>query len=334
MTPILRVFPFAGLALIASATGVLAFDCGKAQTKVEKVICADPKLKAADDAMAASYDKLRATADAAAKDALRISQLRWIAQRENCSYPGAVDVPGCVADLTFKRKSVLTALPETGPGDGSDLAPWFVQRDGKKGGWDIGFDLVRYAQPQSDGEELFNREVEALTAPALLENSSLGTATEKVPADKIFAYSVALTPTYASKQLISALAEGYEDRGGAHPNGWSRSINVALDEGRRLSFGDLFPREATGIFAKLCSDQLIAARRVRNSDAAINLEEGADVVILDHVKDLENWSLRADKATILFDAYLIGSHAEGAYSCDLDMARLRAHALPGAPLPK
>lgn len=323
----------AALILLSFASPALAFDCGKAQTKVEKAICADPKLKASDDAMSGAYEKLHNAGDAAAKEALRLSQLRWIRQREGCAYPDAPDVPGCARESTAKRRAVLTALPETGPGDGSDLTPWFVQKDGKNGGWDIGFDLVRFAQPQTSGEELFNREVAALMLPALLENSTLGTATEKVPADRIFAYAVTLTPTYASKHLISAVAEIYEDRGGAHPNMSSRAINIALDDGRRIAFADLFPREATGIFAKQCSDQLIAERRARTSDAGINLEEGADEVILTHVRDLENWSFWADKATILFDPYLIGSHAEGAYSCDLEMAGLKAHALAGAALP-
>lgn len=328
----IRVVPLATLTLLAAASPALAFDCGKAQTKVEKSICSDPKLKAADDALNIAYDKLRTAGDASAKDALRISQLRWIRQREGCAYPGAPDVPACVSESTAKRQAVLTALPESGPG-GNDLTPWFVQKEGKKGGWDIGFDLVRFAEPQTAGEEMFNREVTSLTAPALLENSTLGTATEKVPADKIFAYSVTLTPTYASRHFISGLAEAYWDRGGAHPNTWSRAINVALDDGRRLGFGDLFPREAIGIFAKQCSDQLIATRRARMSDPGINLEEGADEVILTHVKDLEAWSFRVDGATILFDPYLIGSYAEGPYRCDLEMTGLKQHALAGAVLP-
>ena len=331
---ILRSAILGNLLLLAGISTASAFDCGKAQTSVEKAICANPKLKAAYDAMAATYDELRTAADATGKESLRISQLRWIGQREGCAYPDAADVPGCVTDMTLKRNAVLTASPETGPADGSDLAPWFVQKVGKNGGWDIRFDLVRFAQPQSEGESLFNREVVALTAPALLENSTLATATAKVPADRIFAYSENLTPTYASKHIISALAEGYEDFGGAHPIFWSRAINVWLDEGRRLSFGDLFPKEASGIFAKLCSDQLIAARRVRTSDASMNLDDGADVTILTHIKDLENWSFRIDKATVLFDEYLIGSHAEGPYTCELEMAALKAHALANAPLPQ
>jgi len=322
-------------ALITAAAGgpALAIDCEKAQTEVEKAICADPTLKATDDAMAAAYEKLRSTADAAKdtanKEALRISQRRWIAQREGCAYAGALDVPGCITASTTHRLAVLTARPEAGPGDGGELSPWFVQKEGKNGGWDIGFDLVRFAKPGSAGEELFNRKVEALLAPALIETSTLGTATEKVRPDRIYAYAVSLTPTYASKRFISALAEGFEDRGGAHPNSWARVINVDLADGRVAGFGDLFPREAGGMFAKLCTDQLIATRRARTGDATINLEEGADEIILPHVRNLEDWSFRAGGATILFDPYLIGAYAEGPYSCDLDASVLKAQAWQG-----
>lgn len=327
----MRAVFLAALALAAATPSLAAgIDCGKAQSPVEKAICAEPKLKAADDAMSAAYERLRGEADVGGKEALQVSQRRWISQREGCADPDAADITPCIAESTAKRTAVLTARPESGPGDAADLKPWFVQKEGKTGGWDIGFDLVRFAKPETAGEEVFNRLAEALLAPALVETSTLGTATEKVRADRIYAYSVSLTPTYASKRFISALAEAYEDRGGAHPNQWSRAINVDLAGGRIMGFGDLFPREAGGIFAKLCTDQLIAARRARTQDAGMNLDEGADEVILPHVRDLENWSFRDGKATILFDAYLIGPHAEGPYSCDLDAAVLKAQAYKGA----
>ena len=320
-------------AAVPLATPALAFDCGRAQTKVEKAICADPKLKAVDDQLNAAYDKLVLAGDSGTKAALQISQVRWIRSRENCAMLSDAEMPSCIRESTNSRHAVLTARPQSGPGDGSDLTPWFVQKDGKKGDWDIGLDLVRFAQPQTDGEQLFNRDVEALAAPSLLENSTLGTATEKVPKDRIFALSVTLTPTFASKHMISALAQGFEDRGGAHPNTWSRAINIALDGGRRLAFGDLFPRESIGLFAKLCSDQLIAERRDGTGDPKINLEEGADEVIVAHIKNLDTWYFRDSKAVILFDPYQIGSYAEGAYGCELEMPVLKAHAVAGAVLP-
>ncbi len=337
---ILPLRPFSALTLTLTllAFGPLrpaaAFDCGKAQSKVEKAICAAPKLRAADDAMSKAYSKLKDAADVTAKDALRISQLRWIKRREGCEGDTVADLGACIAEETAKRKAVLTAVPVTGNDEGSDLVPWFVQKEGKNGGWDIGLDLVRFAEPFNAGEGLFNREAEALTTPSLLENSTLGTATLKVEKDRIYARGVSLSPTYASKALISALADGYDDTGGAHPNSWRRAINISLEEGRHLNFGDLFPREATGIIAKLCNDQLVAARKLRTEDSTIDLEEGADIVVLAHVKDLEHWAFWADHAVIMFDPYEIGSYSEGPYSCELDMANLRTLALRGAPLPK
>ena len=321
------------VAICLPLRGAGAFDCGKAGTAVEKAICANTTLRDADDAMSAAYAKLKDASDAAAKESMRISQLRWIRRRENCSSDLVTDLNDCIGEETAKRQAMLTATAATGPRDGSDLTPWFVQKEGKKGGWDIDLNLVRFAEPNSAGEALFNREAEALATPALIENSTLNTATIAVRKDQIYAKAVSLSPTYASRTLISALAEGYDDTGGAHPNTWRRAINIALEEGRHLNFSDLFAREATGIVAKVCNDQLVTARKVRTEDKTIDLEEGADIVVLAHVKDLERWSFWADHAIISFDPYEIGSFAEGPYECRLEMAKLRTLAVPGAPLP-
>ena len=325
---------FAALAVGLTAGPALAIDCGKAHSKVEVAICADPALKSADDAMTAAYVKLKDASDVAGMEALRISQLRWIKRRETCEEDIVADLKACIAGETARRKAVLTAYPVTGGEDASELAPWFIQKEGKPGGWDISLDLVRFSDPRDAGEALFNREAEALALPSLLENSALGTETIKVEPDAIYARSVSLSPAYASRRLISALAEGYDDTGGAHPNTWRRGINISLEDGRLLTYGDLFTRTATSFIAKLCTDQLVVARKVRTGDRTMSLEEGADLLILSHVKDLERWVFYADRAEILFDPYILGSYSEGPYGCELPMAGLRSLARPGAPLPK
>jgi uncharacterized protein YecT (DUF1311 family) len=330
-----RLWPLCTLALaLATATPVYAFDCGKATTKVERAICADTALKSADDAMNTAYVKLKDSFNGAAKEAMRISQLRWIKRREACDDDTVADLGTCIGAETGKRMALLRATPETGPGDGGDLAPWFIQKEGKNGDWDIDLNLVRFADPRTEGESLFNREAETLAAPSLLENSTLGTATIEVVKDQIYAKAVSLSPTYASKTLISALAEGYEDTGGAHGNSWRRGITIALHEGRRLTFAELFPRDVKGILSKLCNDQLVAARKVRTGDATMDLEEGADLIVLAHIKDLERWAFWADHAVLMFDPYELGSYSEGPYECRLEMGMLRTLALPDAPLPK
>ena len=50
--------------VVAHASPVHALDCGKASLPVEKLFCANPKLKKADETMSAAYFKLlRETAD-------------------------------------------------------------------------------------------------------------------------------------------------------------------------------------------------------------------------------------------------------------------------------
>ena len=81
-------FPVGVLAFAALSFAVLragpawAIDCAKAEAPVDRLICATPKLKLADEAMGAAYDKLlQDTKDADFHEALIRSQRRWLEQR-------------------------------------------------------------------------------------------------------------------------------------------------------------------------------------------------------------------------------------------------------------
>jgi len=66
------------LALAASAS---SFDCTKATTNVEKMICADPELAAADRAVAETYR----AAKARSMKGVVADQQRWLAGRNECA---------------------------------------------------------------------------------------------------------------------------------------------------------------------------------------------------------------------------------------------------------
>lgn len=75
------------LGLLAASPAVAAgpsFDCASAKRPVEKAICADPKLAAADVALTQAYRQAlqRLAADAAAVQALKASQRTFIATRD------------------------------------------------------------------------------------------------------------------------------------------------------------------------------------------------------------------------------------------------------------
>ena len=52
------------------------------------------------------------------------------------------------------------------------------------------------------------------------------------------------------------------------------------------------------------------------------------------LSSLDTWNFSAGGATIVFEHYSIGSYAEGAYECEVPLARLRELAKKGFPLPE
>jgi uncharacterized protein YecT (DUF1311 family) len=73
------LFPLSVALLLTHPSSVRALDCAKASSKVEKLFCATPELKAADEAMSAAYFKLlRETTDTEFHEELIRSQRRWL----------------------------------------------------------------------------------------------------------------------------------------------------------------------------------------------------------------------------------------------------------------
>ncbi|NML15548.1 lysozyme inhibitor LprI family protein [Azohydromonas caseinilytica] len=59
-----------------------SFDCAKARTRVEKLICGDGTVSGLDDQLGRAFKQLAAEVDAAA---LRQDQLAWMAERNRCA---------------------------------------------------------------------------------------------------------------------------------------------------------------------------------------------------------------------------------------------------------
>jgi len=104
----------------AAGTGMLSaasFDCAKATTAIEKLICSNPALSKADEVMAAAYKKATLAAanlPAAEQDDLKQDQLAWLKNRvAECS--GNPEVFGdpaprgarCIAEQYKRRTAAL-----------------------------------------------------------------------------------------------------------------------------------------------------------------------------------------------------------------------------------
>ncbi len=87
----LLVFTFVFLNFVSGAS----FNCTKASTKVEKMICADAQLSQLDSDMGSTYKKVSQTLEE--KNLLLSTQRIWLKERETC------DTSDCILESTKER---------------------------------------------------------------------------------------------------------------------------------------------------------------------------------------------------------------------------------------
>jgi len=85
------VIGLGGLTVGNDGAKAQSFDCAKASTKVERMICDNPRLGELDSELAEAYQTaLRDSPWASANRRIRAEQKTWIARRDRCGNPGCV----------------------------------------------------------------------------------------------------------------------------------------------------------------------------------------------------------------------------------------------------
>lgn len=320
------------LAAVALVTPAHAFDCSKAASAVEKAICADPSLKARDDAMAARYAGVKNLSTPEEQKMLARSQKAWIEGRENqCGRQSAGDIGLCIRGQIGNRIAELSVKPASGPGTASRLIPVFVLQPGGKGLFAIDGKYLRFVDPASLGEKALNAAVAKIAAA-----SALGAQAEH-KGEMNLETSSTLTLSYASPKLVSVLHSFDSYEGGAHPNGGAANLNIDLVTGKPLTFAKLFPAAVDKTLTAQCREQIVKQKRERLGAEAYDPSTDdflKNDVIARSMGDLKRWTLKAAEAVVTFDAYEIGPYAEGAFACAFLMNDLKALALPNANLPE
>ena len=311
-------------------TPAVAFDCGKAATTVEKAICADPDLKALDDRLEELYVEVKGLTPEADRKMLGRAQKAWVGAREKGCPVAEAGLSACIADMTATRVALFEGRAETGPGAAGRIIPTFIVQEGNENRYDLDVTMLRFGSPATKGEQLFNAVADAIAARVKVGPHGEDTA------GHIYALEEAMTLSYASPSLISVNHSFWSDEGGAHGNGGVANTNIDMKAGKVLEIGDLFEEAAVIGFIKDCKAQIIAQKRERLSGEPYDPATDSflqDAVIGEHVATLSRWSIRESEASVSFDAYAIGSYAEGSYDCTYAMNELKPLARPGAPLP-
>ena len=317
MKLILAAFSLFALA----STPALAFDCAKAATAVEKAICASDSLRALDEDLGRAFETLRAKASAAERNALVGSQRAWLSDRDSCS--SDIHPDACLAGSMKTRLGYLTGKPEAGPGATGRLTP-LIRWQTSPGRAPQQLAGLVFSTPASPGERLFNTLIRKQIDEASKSISDAGPGSTAV---------VSTALSYASARVISAHLEvGIDAQGAAHPNSWTRNINIDLSSGRELTFADLFDTSVSGAVVASCREQVLQDKKDMGIDLA-TIQDAMPVFDEAFAKashELNRWSFGAESATIVFDAYVVGSYADGSSSCSLPYAQLRPQARPGS----
>lgn len=324
----MRVCLIALFALVAAPAA--AFDCNKAATPNEKVICADPAARAADAALGKAYAALLAGAPAGLRPAISGAQARWVKSRDSaCVDQQGPALSACLASQSDERRAFLTSQPLAGPGAPDRLTPWFRFDKGGKGKASVDLELLKFVEPKTAAERAFNTAVDA----AYGEITQPG---KDDPAADRYAYDWSMRLIWASPRLLSAEVSGFFDTGGAHPNSALFNINVDLAADRIARFPDAFDAKAAAKIVAICRTAVLAQKQARVG--ADEMPSGDDLKQFDKdldaaTRDLSAWSFRVDKALVSYAPYTVGAYAEGGYSCEIPYATLRPLARPEFPLP-
>ena len=100
----------AAICLVAGSASAASFDCEKATTKVEKMICADPELSKLDDELGRVYsENLKKYPDYVAN--FQAQQRAWLKERNKC------ETKECLRSIYQKRIAQLTPKEDTQSSD-------------------------------------------------------------------------------------------------------------------------------------------------------------------------------------------------------------------------
>ena len=307
-----------GVLMLAAWPGpAAAFDCAKAATATEKAICANAALKLADDRMAAAYSALSKTLDDPARAQLLVAQRTWLKKREECGddWRGPAT---CILERTRDHADYLsgTLPPGTVSGPQPQLVPFMLQQAGDKTRFEVDYRLVTFADPRDPGEQAFNAEIRKLADDAPMEPLAADEEMFGQHASGLTARITLVTP-----KIIAARLESYDYTGGAHGMGGTSALNIDRGSGKTLSFDALFDASARDALFALCREAVLFAKRERLQEYDYKPEEDgnySDDYLRQGLTELGQWVLEPGKATVVFNAYAVGSYAEGQYECEFD----------------
>jgi hypothetical protein len=283
--------------------------------------------------MGAAYSALRHSLQGSEASMLQLAQKRWLKMRDDrCASESGPELTSCLSELTVERRLLLEGAPASGPGAGARIVPVFIQQKGGAKQYDIDYTLLRFAEARTTGQKLFNRQIDEIGRKA-----PLGQQNDDVMEGMQLSAIASAALSYASPKVISSAISIWSFDGGAHGNGGLTNVNVDLAGGRAISFDALFDPADKEPLVVSCRQQVKDQKVAKMNGEEFKPADDPnyqDSTIEEHVGDLTRWTFTLEDAVVTFDAYAIGSYAEGSYTCTYAMGLLRSLARDPSLLPE
>ena len=300
---------FGALLALGAGAQAASLDCANPAAAREKLICADPKLAAADEAIARDLSAAQRPLSPAAKQGLQEVQQSWLRFIDTLCGTTGTDIPPAAKDretpaaCLARRFEVRLRQLEHATVVSGDLVIARNERFSARPSDDrFGFGERDIAWPQIDrpknaAERLWNaavrRRIDAIAKPE-----------PQIIEDRALDYRIAS----AGPLLISTVILDYRyPHGAAHGGEAIRGFNWLLESRRELATGDLFaPGQA---WPDALAQLAFAALQQKIEPAMLFIKSAAE--LRKSVVKPENWAIEPDGLGLLFQQYEVGPYVIG-----------------------
>ncbi len=345
---------------------VASFDCSKAISPMEKAICSDKDLSAADVKLTAAYRQAIELMPAEAVANFRADQRLWLLALERGCQIAEVDEakkdgkPQDVADTSVEGKANLARMA-----------------DCMKGAWDDRTDVLKHGYAKVDGVAFVTRSLLLLAPDSSPDRTAVG-GTEEFPGFGSLAVSwpeavsndprwtawnaalvrklqmglavdgkpfkpgwresmaadtdsslVGATPASRQGRVSVGITMNNMGHGAAHPNEAYLTFTWLLDKGRALTPQDVF-KPGSAWKAALATYAWNDLSHGDKSEGLYETKDGAHAkALLDDLSDVDNWTLTERGLSLGWPEYTLAPRLYQLDDTVVPWAKLRPLLVPG-----
>ncbi|MBI3677339.1 MAG: DUF3298 domain-containing protein [Proteobacteria bacterium] len=313
-----------------------SFDCLKAKTTADKLICWDAALSKSDSDLAVSYAQLKKSESVEGFAAIQTTQRIWLAYAlKSCGATGAMpDNPGdkrtmtdCLNDEYRDRADTLGGAKVLKSG-ALVLEPrlrTFTKL--KPPTSDTDFSPLMSGGPQAAAFNAWIAKSFRLSKRRMDDKDLFAFGSDIPEGMKLYARRTYSVTRFDSK-IVSLQVATYDYTGGAHEAIAESALSWDMAKSKPLLLGDVFAKGKA--WKKFVSD--FCLRDLKDQFAAQQSPEPDAAAIEAVIADGGNWLFAKDHARIHFTEYAIASFAAGEFDVDIPYTTLKPYLKAAAPL--